>query len=144
MKKDTLDLDAFYKFVNINKSLKDNRDFIKTLSYMVWTFKENREKNPRTSGFDKFVPYSEMEDNYSKWAELKPFMKLEYKATDNVYYGINYNTTEKLGLFIVKKGKIISFFPYIHMGADPVRPFLLNKPADKKYIEVFNKYVGVE
>ena len=143
LSKDSLDMKVFKKYATLNKSLENNRESIKMLAFLVTHVSSNQRNEPKKNAFDSFISYEDLKALKLNLTKDKRFTNLNYSNKRQVYYGINKEGDEILGVFVVKNNKVISFFPYV-LGAT-VEPFRLDRPLDKKkkeYIKEFNKYVG--
>ena len=133
-------------FLDLHSTLKNSNDFTKMIDYVHWSAREAIEKDALKYEIKNFASYKELSVKHPNLTSKKAFYKLAFRKKENVFFGINKDNNEICIVFVVKKNKIISFFPYINIGADSIRPFLLNKKLGKKqeeYITVFNKYIGI-
>ena len=72
--------------------------------------------------------YAEVAKN-SKISASSLYNQLDYPNKDEVFYVIYNNDPDLLSLIIVKDHKIISLYPELHQGTEPVKPFLLNSKS---------------
>ena len=143
---DSLNLEKIYPFLDLHSTLKNSNDFTKMIDYVHWSAREAIEKDALKYEIKNFASYKELSVKHPNLTSKKVFYKLAFRKKENVFFGINKDNNEICIAFVVKKNKIISFFPYINIGTDSIRPFLLNKKLGKKqeeYITVFNKYIGI-
>lgn len=136
---DSFQIDKMNPFIELHDSHKNNVEFTKQMTYL---FELRHLLDSIEPGGYNILSYNKM-DSYPKFKKLKLYQKLNYLKKENVYYGIKSDESESAYIYIVENGKIISFFPYIHIGADSIQPYMLNKKVDNEYLKMLNDYLGL-
>lgn len=121
---DTINMKEFKNYVDLHKKFEHMPSFQWDINGLK---KQGKDRLEKCNGNCKIIAYA----NIEKYPELKKselYRKLKYNKKENLYYDVNFATNEINAMYVVNnKGKIISLFPYIHIGADPIVPYMLNK-----------------
>ncbi|WP_430905479.1 hypothetical protein [Maribacter sp. 2-571] len=141
---DSLPMDVFHKYVNIHKSLKGNPYFENLLLYIKKSTKESIGLDPDKYEINFFISHNDLFALHPELFENEKRLPVSYGHMENVYYGVNNGKNKTNGIFIVEKGKIISFFPHIAINPKEIHPFLLNEPVDMELLETISKYATMD
>ncbi len=112
-----------------DKTENDKNKIIEMVNYAIMLNKESIKREEWYS--HKIVHYEEVK-NYSKIKSSKIYKELKYNKLNTVYFSIFDNNENSVCLYVVENNKIISFFPHLNIGNDPIEPYLLNKKYNNK------------
>ena len=126
LQQDTFNFQKFYHYTDVHQSLINTDEFENIVIEFVDIFEESGCLYESKEDDYEIFSYSEVEEFPVKIRNSYYLEKIIYDNKENIYfYKLKENDCRRM--YVVKNGKIISFFTYVNTAREKIRPFVFNK-----------------